>query len=290
MIVAHPGRSGHRHLRHTVCVDQGPGGAAGTGTISSEVGDSSSVVSATPRPGSSRTVDLVSSPPVGRFCRSVRSLRSAPASPWAVTSRASATISLPYLRVANVQDGHIDTTEMKTVAVRVEEISQFQLQAGDVVMTEGGDIGESLARHVWNGSISPCLHQNHIFRVRARRARLNPHYLAAVIAAEYGKRYFMRIAKRTTNLASINKTRLRAFPVPLPPLDEQERIIEILTAAARNFEPLESAVEYSSAVEAQFDARPADRTDRVNPGEPGASAPGLCAGRNPGADAPGSPA
>jgi type I restriction enzyme S subunit len=151
----------------------------------------------------------------------------------------SRTVSLPYLRVANVQDGHIDTTEMKTVAVREEEVGQFLLHRGDVLMTEGGDIDKLGRGAIWDGSISPCLHQNHIFRVRADRSRLNPHYLAAVIAAEYGKRYFMRIAKRTTNLASINKTQLRAFPIPLPPFDEQERIIEVVAAAERRIRLLE---------------------------------------------------
>jgi type I restriction enzyme S subunit len=150
-------------------------------------------------------------------------------------------VELPYLRVANVQDGYIDTSEMKTVRVPEKDVAQYLLQPGDVLMTEGGDFDKLGRGGVWNGRISPCLHQNHIFRVRPNQALLDPHYLGAVIASEYGKRYFMRIAKRTTNLASINKTQLNAFPFFRPPLPEQQRIVELLSAAECHIQAIEQA-------------------------------------------------
>jgi type I restriction enzyme S subunit len=149
------------------------------------------------------------------------------------------TIELPYLRVANVQDGFLNLTEIKRVAVREDEVDRFSLQAGDVLMTEGGDFDKLGRGAIWEGQISPCLHQNHIFRVRADRQILNPHFLAAVIGSDLGKRYFMRIAKRTTNLATINKTQLRAFRFPLPPLDEQSRIVAVLGAMEKRLSTLE---------------------------------------------------
>lgn len=145
----------------------------------------------------------------------------------------SATVDLPYLRVANVQDGFLDLSEIKTVKVRTTEVDQFSLAAGDVLLTEGGDFDKLGRGAVWDGSISPCLHQNHIFRVRADRSKLEPEFLATLIGSEYGKRYFLRIAKRTTNLASINKTQLSAFPVLLPDLWEQQKIVERLAATQK---------------------------------------------------------
>ncbi len=152
-------------------------------------------------------------------------------------------VDLPYLRVANVQDGHLNLDEIKTVRVRADEAHRYLLQSGDVVMTEGGDIDKLGRGTIWPGTISPCLHQNHIFRVRTDRDRLLPEYLAAVIGSEFGKRYFMRIAKRTTNLASINKTQLRAFTLPVPDVNEQTRVIAILKAADRQIEAAGNAHE-----------------------------------------------
>jgi type I restriction enzyme S subunit len=130
-------------------------------------------------------------------------------------------VELPYLRVANVQDGHLDLSTIKTVRVRVDEVANYRLEAGDVLMTEGGE-----------GQIRECLHQNHIFRIRAKRDLLEPAYYALVVESDTAKRYFNRVAKRTTNLASTNKTQVRAFRFPVPPtLDEQRRIVTVMKAS-----------------------------------------------------------
>jgi type I restriction enzyme S subunit len=139
-------------------------------------------------------------------------------------------VELPYLRVANVQDGYLDLSEIKTVRVYRSEVDSWRLRPGDVLMTEGGDFDKLGRGTVWRGQIDPCLHQNHIFRVRPNGERLLPDFLASVVGSHYGKQYFMKSSKQTTNLASINSTQLKAFPVPCPELDEQERIVRRLGA------------------------------------------------------------
>jgi type I restriction enzyme S subunit len=73
-------------------------------------------------------------------------------------------VELPYLRVANVQDGHLDLTTVKTVKVRCDEVDRYRLEPGDVLMTEGGDLDKLGRGTLWEGQIPDCLHQNHIFR------------------------------------------------------------------------------------------------------------------------------
>jgi len=141
------------------------------------------------------------------------------------------TVELPYLRVANVQDGHLDLSSIKTIRVPVDEVERCRLEAGDMLMTEGGDIDKLGRGTIWDGQIQDCLHQNHIFRVRSNRQLLDPNYFAFVVESDIAKRYFFRVAKRTTNLASINKTQLRAFRFPVPPLEEQKKISDMIKAA-----------------------------------------------------------
>lgn len=140
-------------------------------------------------------------------------------------------VELPYLRVANVQDGHLDLSTIKTVRVRVEEVENYRLEPGDVLMTEGGDLDKLGRGTIWNGEIPNCLHQNHIFRVRAKQDQLRPYFLSLVVESDIAKRHFLRVAKRTTNLASINKTALRAFRFPVPEPTEQEEIENVMKAA-----------------------------------------------------------
>jgi type I restriction enzyme S subunit len=141
--------------------------------------------------------------------------------------------SRPYLRVANVQDGHLDLGTITTVRVPRSEIFRSELQPGDVLMTEGGDIDKLGRGTVWKGEIPGCLHQYHVFAVRPNANRLNAEYLAALTASQYGRAYFEATAKRTTNLASTNSTTLGRFPLPLPPVHEQEAILTELGLATQ---------------------------------------------------------
>lgn len=126
-------------------------------------------------------------------------------------------VELPYLRVANVQDSFINLSEVKTIEVERHQIDRYSLKAGDILMTEGGDFDKLGRGAVWNGTLDPCLHQNHVFAVRAKRELVNPLFLSALSGSEYGRTYFLSCAKRSTNLASINSSQLKAFPVLLPP-------------------------------------------------------------------------
>lgn len=152
-------------------------------------------------------------------------------------------VKLPYLRVANVQDGHLDLRTIKTVKVRLDEVERYRLEVGDVLMTEGGDLDKLGRGTLWEGQIPECLHQNHIFRVRADRSLLDPRFFSYVVESDIAKRYFMRVAKRTTNLASTNKTQVRAFRFPLPPLEEQKQIAEIVKASKAKIHAIEQKEE-----------------------------------------------
>ena len=150
-------------------------------------------------------------------------------------------VQLPYLRVANVQDGYLDLSTIKTVRVRADEIDKFRLAVGDVLMTEGGDIDKLGRGAIWEGQIPQCLHQNHIFRIRPKRDLLEPAFYALVVESDVAKRYFNRVAKRTTNLASTNKTQVRAFRFPAPPtVDEQRQIVAVMKASKATIAALTS--------------------------------------------------
>lgn len=135
------------------------------------------------------------------------------------------TIELPYLAVSNVQDGYLNLSKVKSIRIKPTEIEKYQVIPGDFLMTEGGDPDKLGRGAIWNGEIDVCLHQNHIFKVRCNRERLLPEYLKSLVGSHYGKGYFLRVAKQTTGIASINKTQLGKFPVQLPPLELQNKFL-----------------------------------------------------------------
>ncbi len=137
--------------------------------------------------------------------------------------REGSRVRVPYLRVANVQDGYVDLTEVKTIEATADELEQYELRAGDILLTEGGDPDKLGRGAVWRGEIEGCIHQNHVFRVRLKNEGFVPDYVSALLGSSYGKRYFLKAAKQTTGIASINRTQLGGFPVLAAPPDRQQR-------------------------------------------------------------------
>lgn len=156
-------------------------------------------------------------------------------------------VSVPYLRVANVQDGALDLTTVKTVEATPREIDKWRLRDGDLLLTEGGDLDKLGRGTCWREELPLCIHQNHIFRVRLPVDRYDPDFVSLQVGSPYGKAYFLAHAKKTTGIASINQQVLGSFPLLSPPLAEQRRIARELG------ERLAVVEEARRAVRAQLD-------------------------------------
>lgn len=152
-------------------------------------------------------------------------------------------VSLPYLRVANVQDGYLDLSELKEIEIEKAEVERFLLQSGDVLFTEGGDFDKLGRGTIWQGEIEKCVHQNHIFAARVDKKKLLSFYLSTYASTWGGRRYFLLSSKQSTNLASINSTQLKQFPIPLPPISEQKKIAEILSTWDNSIEQTRKLIE-----------------------------------------------
>lgn len=129
-----------------------------------------------------------------------------------------ATRIVPYLAVVNVQDRSLDLSVIKSIEATEDEILRYRLKTNDLLLTEGGDPDKLGRGTLWNDELPECIHQNHIFRVRLTSDQANPLFLNWLVGGPRGKRYFLRSAKQTTGIASINMTQLRGFSLLLPPI------------------------------------------------------------------------
>jgi type I restriction enzyme S subunit len=136
----------------------------------------------------------------------------------------------PYLRVANVQNGRLDLSEIKYIDVPDSMMEDLRLQPGDLLVCEGNSADLVGRPAIWADEIPDCVHQNHILRVRVNPQVALPEYVLAVMQSPPARLHFRARAKFTTNLASINSTDLKELPVPLPPLDVQRDIVVALSA------------------------------------------------------------
>ena len=153
------------------------------------------------------------------------------------------TVDVPYMRVWNVQDAHLRLGDIKNITVLETDVEKYRLETGDLLLTEGGDPDQLGRGAIWYSPIPVCIHQNHIFRVRANRDLVVPEFLSAMIGSEFCKRYFLKMAKQTTGIASINMRQLKACPVLLPPLKLQEKFSQIEKRFKQSAETLDKRFE-----------------------------------------------
>ncbi|MFC8430623.1 restriction endonuclease subunit S [Streptomyces sp. NPDC057253] len=135
-------------------------------------------------------------------------------------------VTRPYLRVANVQAGHVALDSVTEITVPRHMARRSTLRIGDVLMTEGGDLDKLGRGTVWRGELADCLHQNHVFALRPDPQKLDSDYLALMTQTLHGRCYFESTGTKTTNLASTNSSKILSFAIPLPSIERQRELVQ----------------------------------------------------------------
>ncbi len=131
----------------------------------------------------------------------------------------------PYLRVANVQRDVLRLNEVERFELTQDELSRWRLVAGDLLIVEGNGSADEIGRcAVWDGSIDPCVYQNHLIRVRCLQQD-SMAFIKLFLNAPSGMEEMKRLAITTSGLYNLSVGKIRNYVVPVPPLAEQSRIV-----------------------------------------------------------------
>lgn len=132
---------------------------------------------------------------------------------------------VPFLRVANVGRGSLDLDDVHNIEVFEGELERYGLQRGDLLVVEGNGSPDQIGRaSMWNAAIEPCVHQNHLIRVRPLQA-LIPAYLELYWNSPLASRRVQAVASSTSGLHTLSTGKLKVLPVAVPPMEEQHRIV-----------------------------------------------------------------
>jgi len=144
---------------------------------------------------------------------------------------------VPYLRVANVQAGWIDLSEIKDIEATAAERERYALQVDDVLIVEGHANINDLGRAALVDERSERLvFQNHLFRLRVDRKRLDPRFLVYWVNSHAGRDYFRIFGGTTSGLNTVGAGQIGSLKFPTPPIEEQEAIADLVQAIDRRLD------------------------------------------------------
>ena len=128
----------------------------------------------------------------------------------------------PYLRSVNIKWGDIDLSDLNETRFEDDELEKYSVIKNDLLICEGGDVGRCC---VWNID-EVFLYQNALHRARMY-ANIEPKFYQYVLMSYESKGILKRISNGVT-IKHLTGTTLSFMPIPLPPVDEQLRIIETI--------------------------------------------------------------
>ena len=153
--------------------------------------------------------------------------------------------TLPYLRVANVYANRLDLTELQEIGVSDSEVDKLLLEKDDLLVVEGNGSQDQIGRIArWDGSVDPCVHQNHVIKIRLGEPKTALWTLYWFLSPN-GRALIEEQARTSTGLYNLSTGKVASLPVPLPPLAEQMAIVEKIASLMGTCRDLETEIEHS---------------------------------------------
>lgn len=140
-----------------------------------------------------------------------------------------------YLTTSNVYWNEFDFTVIKQMPYKESELDKCTVTKGDLLVCEGGDIGRSA---IWNYDYDICI-QNHIHKLRAKGDLCVAFYYYVLVYLKENN----LIGGKGIGLLGLSSNALHKINVPLPPLAEQQRIVQKIEELFSCLDDIQTALE-----------------------------------------------
>jgi type I restriction enzyme S subunit len=132
----------------------------------------------------------------------------------------------PIIRMDEIENGYVIPRIAKYVNLDERTIRAFKLEKGDILFnrTNSYEIVGRTGIFLLDGDY---VFASYLIRLRVKRNIVDPHFLTFYMTFSHDR--LRQLATRAVHQANINATNLRKFKIPLPSLEEQRKVAEMLS-------------------------------------------------------------
>ena len=138
---------------------------------------------------------------------------------------------LPITRIETIADGTINPAKVGFADLRESDCADWLLQDGDILISHINSTKHLGKCAIYEGDPPALIHGMNLLALRVDPDVAAPRYVYWMLSSTDFRRKLPRITKDSVNQSSFNISSFKKLQIPLPPLDEQKRIAEILDKA-----------------------------------------------------------
>ena len=136
----------------------------------------------------------------------------------------------------------VDNGFMKYSDFSTEEFTKFKLEKGDILFNRTNSIELVGKTGIFNLDGDYCF-ASYLIRLRLNLKKALPRFVNMLMQTSYFLENARANATKSVKQANINAEKLKSFMLPIPPLEEQEKIVYEIENVEKNIYELEKVLE-----------------------------------------------
>jgi len=170
-----------------------------------------------------------------------------------------------FAKVGIVNSGKMNLRETKRVNIELSADSNFWMKQDDIFISRGNSLELVGRAAIYNGLPKDCAFPDLLIRIRVDKTRIDPQYIVYYFQTLEARKYIEKEASGTSpSMKKVSQPKLERMPIPVPPLDEQRRIVAYLDGLQVKVNGLR---ELQSQTQEELDALLPSVLDRAFKGE-----------------------
>lgn len=164
---------------------------------------------------------------------------------YGTSAKSSPEGSVPVLRMGNLQDGELDWTNL-AYTNDAGDIAKLLLKPGDVLFNRTNSVDHVGKAAIFRGG-PDAIFAGYLIRLHLKKSQADSEFINIFLNGDTARQYGRSIMGKSVNQANISASKLKGYPLPLPPLDEQKQIVRKLAEIRESVRALSEKYKQSLA-------------------------------------------